>query len=95
MKRLINWKRDHVRKRPLLWCTAEFVKGLIIGLLIYHYFIADRTKGFPKHWGDPPAIQTKDYRPLPCGYGHGSSTLYYWILRNGEKDSENKAQKKP
>lgn len=30
---------------------------------------------FPKHWGDPPRIQTRDLRPLPGGFGKGSSTL--------------------
>jgi len=34
---------------------------------------------FPKSWGQPPNIQTMDYRPLPGGYGHGSSTLFKWI----------------
>jgi hypothetical protein len=37
-------------------------------------------KAFPTHWGKPPEIQTKDYVPLPYGYGHGSSTLYHWIV---------------
>ena len=32
-------------------------------------------KAFPKVWGEPPAAQTKDLRPLPCGYGLGSGTL--------------------
>jgi len=39
-------------------------------------------KPFPEHWGKPPDIQTKDHRPLPYGYGHGSSTLYGWIMEN-------------
>jgi len=39
-------------------------------------------KPFPTKWGKPPEIQTKDYRPLPHGYGHGSSTLYNWIISN-------------
>ena len=39
-------------------------------------------KPFPVKWGKPPEIQTKDYRPLPYGYGHGSSTLYNWIMFN-------------
>jgi hypothetical protein len=34
---------------------------------------------FPAHWGEPPDIQTMDYRPLPGGYGFGSSTLASWI----------------
>ena len=30
-------------------------------------------KPFPPHWGKPPDIQLKDYRPLPGGFGFGSS----------------------
>lgn len=43
-------------------------------------------KPFPKHWGSPPRLQTKDLRPLPGGYGMGSSTLANWIRTNLEKD---------
>ncbi len=43
-------------------------------------------KPFPKHWGDPPAFQTRDYRPLPGGYGNGSSTLAKWIQENLDRD---------
>lgn len=43
-------------------------------------------KPFPKHWGDPPAVQTFDYRDLPGGYGKGSSTLANWIAENMKKD---------
>ena len=32
-------------------------------------------KRFPSHWGKPPEIQVRDYRPLPGGFGMGSSTL--------------------
>jgi len=46
---------------------------------IYH---SPNGRPFPVTWGKPPAIQTKDYRPLPYGYGHGSSTLYHWIIKN-------------
>ena len=41
-------------------------------------------KPFPMAWGKPPDIQTKDHRPLPYGYGYGSSTLYGWIMKNKE-----------
>tara|TARA_Y100001934_G_scaffold115729_1_gene141647 strand:+ start:1290 stop:3719 length:2430 start_codon:yes stop_codon:yes gene_type:complete len=43
-------------------------------------------KSFPKHWGAPPRLQTKDLRPLPGGYGMGSSTLAGWIRQNMERD---------
>ena len=36
-------------------------------------------KPFPKHWGEPPAIETRDLGPLPNDYGMGSSTLRHWI----------------
>ncbi|MFP6901621.1 MAG: protease inhibitor I42 family protein, partial [Opitutales bacterium] len=43
-------------------------------------------KPYPKHWGKPPLRQTKDLRPLPGGYGMGSSTLAGWIRQNMERD---------
>ena len=43
---------------------------------------APNGKEFPAHWGEPPAIQTRDLRPLPGGYGQGSSTLANWIKAN-------------
>jgi hypothetical protein len=50
------------------------------------FLMAGVAKEFPAHWGKPPAIQTRDYVPLPGGYGHGSSTLARWIATNLEKD---------
>ena len=49
-------------------------------------------KSYPKHWGDPPQIQTRDYVELPGGYGKGSSTLANWIRTNLENDSKRKLQ---
>ena len=43
-------------------------------------------KPFPHHWGRPPVIQTKDIRPLPAGFGMGSSTLARWIVEHLKKD---------
>eukprot|EP00656_Telonema_subtile_P057755 TRINITY_DN957_c0_g1_i1.p1 TRINITY_DN957_c0_g1~~TRINITY_DN957_c0_g1_i1.p1 ORF type:complete len:377 (+),score=72.06 TRINITY_DN957_c0_g1_i1:91-1221(+) len=37
------------------------------------------AKPLPEHWGEPPARQTMDLRPLPGGYGTGSGTLAGWI----------------
>jgi hypothetical protein len=48
---------------------------------------APAPKQFPAHWGEPPAIQTRDLRPLPGGYGQGSSTLAKWIQDNLDKDA--------
>ncbi|MAG59879.1 hypothetical protein CMO96_03780 [Candidatus Woesebacteria bacterium] len=43
-------------------------------------------KPFPAHWGKPPDIQTRDLKPLPGGFGMGSSTLAHWIGENIKKD---------
>jgi hypothetical protein len=48
--------------------------------------LTQEKREFPAHWGTPPEIQTHDYRPLPGGYGHGSSTLANWIETNLKKD---------
>lgn len=52
--------------------------------------LAEANKPFPAHWGEPPAIQTRDYVELPGGYGHGSSTLAKWIAANLERDKNSK-----
>ena len=52
-------------------------------------------KPFPLHWGQPPKIQTRDLKPLPFGYGMGSSTLAKWIFNNVKKDKENGIIPKP
>lgn len=48
---------------------------------------AARPPRFPPSWGEPPSIQTADYRLLPGGYGYGSSTLASWILRKMATDT--------
>ena len=48
---------------------------------------APAPKKFSAHWGEPPAIQTRDLRPLPGGYGEGSGTLAKWIQDNLDKDA--------
>ena len=45
-------------------------------------YYSPNGRPFPVNWGAPPELGTKDYRPLPYGYGHGSSTLYHWISKN-------------
>ncbi len=50
---------------------------------------------FPPHWGKPPAIQTKDLRPLPGDFGTGSSTLAHWVERNIKADHEKADKPKP
>lgn len=49
---------------------------------------------FPKHWGKPPQIQTKDIVKLPGKYGKGSSTLRTWILDKQAADKAKKGKKK-
>ena len=45
------------------------------------------ARSFPEHWGEAPQIQTMDYRPLPGGYGFGSSTMFAWIQKNLDADA--------
>jgi hypothetical protein len=54
-------------------------------------------KPFPPHWGKPPPMQTKDFRPLPGNFGpeNGSSTLCAWVERNINADLANKDKPKP
>ena len=68
---------------------------LAIGILMLGCQVHQSPDGkyFPYHWGEPPQIQTKDYRELPSGYGHGSSTLKNWIELNIEKDKLEKRKK--
>ena len=42
---------------------------------------------FPRHWGHPPEIQTRDMVKLPGKFGMGSSTLASWIRENLKKDA--------
>jgi len=56
-------------------------------LLFLAQAVAVAAPDFPKHWGEPPRIQTRDYRPLPAGYGFGSSTLGRWIQQNLDRDA--------
>jgi hypothetical protein len=58
-----------------------------LALAVVASAVAQERKEFPAHWGPPPAIQTHDYRPLPGGYGQGSSTLAHWIESNLAKDA--------
>ena len=45
---------------------------------------------YPRSWleGTPdyPCAQTRDLRPLPGGYGTGSSTLKHWISEHMQAD---------
>jgi hypothetical protein len=54
---------------------------------------APNGKFFPVHWGAPPRIQTRDLRPLPGGYGRGSSTLARWIQMHLDRDAKQKEER--
>ena len=61
-------------------------------------FTSPGGKVYPAGWGAPPRIQTRDLRPLPGGYGSGSSTLAGWIQKNLDQDAKAPAdpeKKKP
>jgi len=60
--------------------------GSILGLALAATLLAAQAKEYPVHWGQPPAVLTRDSVPLPDGYGLGSSTLRNWIAANLEKD---------
>ena len=67
--------------------------SLILGFILFitNSWAAKAPNGkkFPTHWGEPPALQTRDLRPLPGGYGQGSSTLAKWIATNLKNDKKN------
>lgn len=44
------------------------------------------TKSFPKHWGQEPSLQKRDFVAFPDGYGCGSSTKKNWIISNLKQD---------
>ena len=60
---------------------------LMCGMALSVGVYAQVSKPFPAHWGEPPAIQTRDLRPLPGGYGQGSSTLARWIQDHLDQDT--------
>ena len=67
-------------------CTVLRQSGCS-GLCI-HMCKLPSERAFAEHWGTPPAMQTRDYRPLPGGYGHGSSTEAKWIEANIARDAK-------
>ena len=66
----------------ILLTIAFYLTGCCCPVCETTKYYSSNGKLFPTTWGKPPEIQTKDYRPLPYGYGHGSSTLYHWIEEN-------------
>ena len=82
-----------VERKNLEDRLAELIK--IPEVVICIFPPRPEPRPFPQHWGRPPAIQTKDIRPLPGGFGQGSSTLAGWIDRNLKSDLANKDKPKP
>jgi hypothetical protein len=70
-------------KHILVRAFSIMAAGILLSL---NSGLAASEKPFPEHWGDPPAIQTRDYVEWPGGYGHGSSTVAHWIKSNMGKD---------
>lgn len=58
-------------------------------------FKSPSGKPYPKHWGAPPKLQTRDLRPLPGGFGQGSGTLVKWISENLARDEKSENKKSP
>lgn len=52
------------------------------------------TKSFPKHWGEPPKMEKRDFVSFPDGYGCGSSTKKQWIISNLKDDQAKVSGKK-
>ena len=80
---------------PKILLIMKQIILITVGILMLGCQVHQSPDGkyFPYHWGEPPQIQTKDYRELPNGYGHGSSTLKNWIELNIEKDKLEKRKK--
>eukprot|EP00355_Strombidium_rassoulzadegani_P005533 CAMPEP_0168618902 /NCGR_PEP_ID=MMETSP0449_2-20121227/6317_1 /TAXON_ID=1082188 /ORGANISM="Strombidium rassoulzadegani, Strain ras09" /LENGTH=143 /DNA_ID=CAMNT_0008659803 /DNA_START=265 /DNA_END=696 /DNA_ORIENTATION=- len=74
-----SYGRDSSSIASLLWANTNYSASLLD--------LASKKSRFPEHWGQPPRMQTMDYRTLPGGYGMGSSTLAGWIQANLDKDA--------
>tara|TARA_R100000808_G_scaffold1950_1_gene8247 strand:+ start:43604 stop:43864 length:261 start_codon:yes stop_codon:yes gene_type:complete len=70
----------------IILLTLFFITGCCCPVCEPTIYYSPNGKPFPTRWGSPPEIETKDYRLLPYGYGHGSSTLHNWIIENKKKD---------
>ena len=43
------------------------------------------SEKYPPAFGAPPRIETRDIKPLPFGYGQGSSTKALWLMEQAKK----------
>lgn len=74
----------------------QLLSGVFVGLaLSVTSAIAEQSKPFPDHWGEPPPIQTRDYVEWPDGYGHGSGSVAKWITMKMEKDGSRSGEEAP
>ena len=73
-----------MKSKVLLLLFLTFITGCTT-------YYSPSSIAFPWGWGEPPQIQTKDYVPLPYGYGHGSSTLKKWIELKTQQDEITKS----
>jgi len=77
----------------IILLAAFYLVGCCCPMCEPTIYYSPSGKPFPTHWGSPPEIQTKDYRPLPYDYGHGSSTLYHWIQTSVMEGCKARGQK--
>ena len=86
-----NMAGHAVERKNLEDRLAELIKIPEVVICIFP------PRPFPPHWGKPPPMQTKDFRPLPGNFGpeNGSSTLCAWVERNINADLANKDKPKP
>ena len=71
-----------MKKTSLILLLTFYLTGCCCFVCEPTTYYSPNGRSFPTSWGKPPEIQTKDHRLLPYGYGHGSSTLYGWIMKN-------------
>ena len=64
--------------------------ALFLSLALLTSVLCADPPAFPKHWGEPPKIETRDLVALPGNYGKGSSTLRAWIVENQKQDRAKK-----
>ena len=87
--RAISHRFGLSRRRSNTFLPWLIMGCLMCGLAFSVGVHAQVVKPFPDHWGEPPALQTRDLRPLPGGYGRGSSTLARWIQEHLDQDASN------
>ena len=74
---------------PIGWSAeAGVIEPTAAGLPADHCDpTVDPPPSFPEHWLQLPEVQTEDFRPLPAGFGMGSTTLAEWIQLHLDADA--------